>query len=431
MGTVEIAIRSRIRCTNWVKLVTTQLIVDVMNAVARESAEQAGAPIRQLQEAIVSQQSAAVGANPEEPAVILEETQQEPEEESEEAVEEDEDIPELVPQDQGDESDDEAEEDDNEETTGPTVTRSGREVRRPSRFAGVTKVARSRWNKKPASDAIKAELTQMFVDLKALQPVKKESTRGAQVLNSHMFLVEKYLASGEYDKTKGRMVADGRDQDPAMFPNKSSPTVAIPSVFTVLGLMAVMSWLIVVKIEIKGAFLQTPMTGEPIYMCLDPKLTQFAISLFPELKKMVDADGCLYTRMLKAIYGCVHASALWYLEIKKFLEGLGYEASATDQCVFRRRVGERIFLLLLYVDDILALVDQEEAKRIRERLLRRFGEIVFVVGNKQSYLGMEIEVTKQGTILDMSFFVKKYWKGWKSSSLSRREQRIRSWWMSA
>jgi hypothetical protein len=101
---------------------------------------------------------------------------------------------------------------------------------------------------------------------------------------------------------------------------------------------------------------------------LDPKLTQFAISLFPELKKMVDTDACLYTRMLKAIYGCVHASALWYLEIKKFLEGLGYEASATDRCIFRRRVGERLFLLLLYDDDILALVDQEEAERIRGRL---------------------------------------------------------------
>jgi hypothetical protein len=126
---------------------------------------------------------------------------------------------------------------------------------------------------------------------------------------------------------------------------------------------------------------------------------------------MVDVDGCLYTRMLKAICGCVHASALWYLEIKKFLEGLGYEASATDRCVFRRRVGERVFLLFLYVDDILALVDKEEAERIREHLLRRFGEIVFVVGNKQSYLGMEIEVTKQGTILDVSFFVKKLLEG--------------------
>ncbi len=147
----KIATRSKIRRSNWVKLVTTQLIIDAMNAIARGSAEQAGAPIRQLQEAIVSQQSAAEEVSPEDPAEILEETQQEPEEESEEEVDEDDDTPELVPQDQGNESDDEAEEDDNEDTTGPTVTRSGREVRCPSQFAGVTKVARSRWNEKSAS----------------------------------------------------------------------------------------------------------------------------------------------------------------------------------------------------------------------------------------------------------------------------------------
>jgi hypothetical protein len=97
-----------------------------------------------------------------------------------------------------------------------------------------------------------------------------------------------------------------------MFPNKSSPTVVTHSVFTVLGLVTAMKWLIAMNIDIKGAFLQTPMTGAPIYMRLDPKLTKFAINFFPYMTKMVEKDGCLYTRMLKAIYGCVHASTLWF-----------------------------------------------------------------------------------------------------------------------
>ncbi len=185
-----------------------------------------------------------------------------------------------------------------------------------------------------------------------------------------MFVVEKFQANGEYDKMKGRIVADGRDQDPEMFPNKSLPTVAIHSVFMVLGLMVAMKWLIVMKNDIKRAFLQTPMTGEPIYMRLDPKLMKFATNLFPDMEEMVETDGCLYTMMLKAIYGCAHASALWHLEIKKFLENLGYVVSETDGCVFRKRVGERYLILLLYVNDILALVDQEEADKLREQLQR-------------------------------------------------------------
>jgi hypothetical protein len=162
------------------------------------------------------------------------------------------------------------------------TTRSRREVRQPSRFVGVTKVARSRWNERHALDTIKAELQQLFVDLKALCLVKKEPIeKDKKVLNSNMFLVEKHLANGDYDKTKGRFIANGRDQDPELFPNKSSPTVSFQSVFTVLGLVAAINWLVVIKIDIKGAFLQTPMTGEPIYMHLDPKLSKFAIQLFP------------------------------------------------------------------------------------------------------------------------------------------------------
>jgi hypothetical protein len=65
---------------------------------------------------------------------------------------------------------------------------------------------------------------------------------------------------------KARLVADGRDQDAELFPNKSSPTVAIHSVFMVLSLACQISWRVVVKIDIKGAFIQTPMIGPPIYM---------------------------------------------------------------------------------------------------------------------------------------------------------------------
>jgi hypothetical protein len=158
-----------------------------------------------------------------------------------------------------------------------------------------------------------------------------------------MFVVEKYLATGEYEKTKARLVADGRDQDADMYPNKSSPTVAIHSVFTILGMASSKPWRIVIKIDIRSVFVQTPMSGEPVYMKLDPKITKCTVEPCPELKKYVEADGCLYTLLLKALYGCIQASALWYALIRSVLEEFGYEASETDQCVFRKWCGDRIF----------------------------------------------------------------------------------------
>jgi hypothetical protein len=64
-----------------------------------------------------------------------------------------------------------------------------------------------------------------------------------------------------------------------MYLDKSSPTVAIHSVFTVR---------------------------------LDPKVVRYAKEMYPELDEFQWKDDCLYTIMLKAMYGCVQASALWY-----------------------------------------------------------------------------------------------------------------------
>jgi hypothetical protein len=249
-------------------------------------------------------------------------------------------------------------------------------------------------------------LIQLFEELEAIVPIKRQDIpKDATILNSHMFLINKYDADGEFEKVKARLVADGRDQDPAMYPNKSSPTVAIHSVFTVLGMAAEKRWRIVVKIDIKGAFVQTPMTGPPIYMKLDPKVMRYAKELYPELNEYQWRDKCLYTILLKAMYGCVQASALWYALIRHELEKMEYKVSETDKCVFMKQVGNRIYILLLHVDDILGIVDKNEAEQLERMLKRRFGEVQFEIGEELSYLGMKISIRDNGTTVDMSFYV--------------------------
>jgi len=66
-----------------------------------------------------------------------------------------------------------------------------------------------------------------------------------------------------------------------------------------------------VKIDIKGAFVQTPSQGESTYMKMDKTLRDHVINLLPDLKNEVEGDGCLHTLMLKVMYGCIQASALW------------------------------------------------------------------------------------------------------------------------
>ncbi len=147
----------------------------------------------------------------------------------------------------------------------------------------------------------------------ALVPVKKENIpKEATVLKLHMFLVNKYIPNGGFKKVKARLAADGWDQDAAMYPNKSSPTVALHSVFTVLGMAAEKSSRVVAKVDIKRAFVQTPMSGPPIFMRLDPNVVRYAKEMYPEFEEFQWKDASIFTVMLKAMYRCVKASALWY-----------------------------------------------------------------------------------------------------------------------
>jgi len=175
----------------------------------------------------------------------------------------------------------------------------------PSRYAAVTKVARSEWEREAAKLAI-----QLFQELMAFKQMHRNAIPlNAMILKLHLFLVNKYLANGEFDKVKARLVVDGIDENQEMLPNKWSLAIAIHSVFTVLRLVCQKLWLVVAKIDFKGAFMHTPMTGHQIFMKIDPKITKYAQEMCPELNEFVWMDGCLYTILLKVMYGCEQASA--------------------------------------------------------------------------------------------------------------------------
>mmetsp|Transcript_2610 Transcript_2610/g.3985 ORF Transcript_2610/g.3985 Transcript_2610/m.3985 type:complete len:138 (+) Transcript_2610:1049-1462(+) len=129
--------------------------------------------------------------------------------------------------------------------------------------------------------------------------------------NCHMLSVEKTLADGEHHKFKSRLVFDGRDQDAELFPEKSSPTAALHSLMTCLVVVAGRGLKTIGKIDIKGAFIQTEMEGSPMFIQCDKNPTRLIVDVLP--------GGTLYCQLLKALYGCIQASKLWYKKLTKFL----------------------------------------------------------------------------------------------------------------
>jgi hypothetical protein len=65
------------------------------------------------------------------------------------------------------------------------------------------------------------------------------------------------------------------------------------------------------KIDVKGAFIQTEMSGTPVYIKCGGNLKKQILGIYPAFSKYVGPDGLLYCKLKKALYGCVQASKLW------------------------------------------------------------------------------------------------------------------------
>jgi hypothetical protein len=189
----KIDTRTRVCRSNIEKLVTTDRIISTMNALAEEGLED-----QQDQEArhynsggtteinVEESEVEIQGENPEaDPEGTLQETHEENQVEAPEEMSGEADGDDVIP----------------EEADQPRITtRSGREIRLPSRYVAVTKVSQKEWQEEQASIAIKKELSQLFEELVAILPVRKsEIPDDATILNSHMFLVNKYNANGEFE----------------------------------------------------------------------------------------------------------------------------------------------------------------------------------------------------------------------------------------
>jgi hypothetical protein len=260
-----------------------------------------------------------------------------------------------------------------------------------------------------ASDACKAELQQLFVEKKALQPVKwselnKEQRR--KVIRSHMFLKEKY-EDGAFVKVKARLVADGQMQDRTIYPDHSSPTVKTRSVMTCLKLAAMKGWGLT-KIDIAGAYLCADIgERDKVFMLLDKSLSSMCEEWVPEVKQYLREDGKLVVKLDKALYGLIQSTKLWYRELSGFLLKKRFAVCPSDQCVFMKKMNDGKYIVaLLYVDDILLLselgADREWVCQILED---RYGKVTVSESERLPYLGMTIVKTNVGYEVFMKVYI--------------------------
>jgi hypothetical protein len=253
------------------------------------------------------------------------------------------------------------------------------------------KAAVSKWKDK-AVGAVRDELSQM-IDKKVWTAVKKSSIpRSYKIIPSFMFLKEKYLANGELERIKARLVAGGHIQDITPYEDTSSPTADLTSVF-VIYTIAAREKRKVVTVDIKGAYLNAQIK-EKVFMKLSKEMTEIMLTLPDGQEKfgrMVDSnDKCLYVQLDKALYGCVESAQLWFMELKSFMENLGFVANPADECIYNKLNADGSQLTVTtYVDDLtITCVNETHIDSLLDLLKDKYQEITIKRGNEHFYLGM-------------------------------------------
>ena len=251
-----------------------------------------------------------------------------------------------------------------------------------------------------AERVILKELSQM-VDKEVWTPVqlkKLTSTENRGIIRSQMFLKEKYLPTGVFEKLKTRLVAGGNQQDKDLYDDLSSPTVSTCAVMTTFAIAA-HEMRHVSVVDITGAYLNADMnTGIILYMRLDQTMSSMVCKINKTYGEYLDDKGCIVVRLDKALYGCVESAALWYENLSDALSAAGYVKNRYEMCVYNKTNIKGIqCTMAVHVDDlIISSVDKGMIDFLCEHLRIRYGMITRADGPVVNYLGMVFDLTVAG-----------------------------------
>lgn len=244
--------------------------------------------------------------------------------------------------------------------------------------------------REPAVKAIVKELLSLC-DKNAWTPVDTSTLTRQQcrkIIRSSMFIKEKYLADGSFEKLKARLVAGGHMQKREDFGDVSSPVVNATSVH-IIAVIAARERRHVYTVDVGSAFLNSDMSGDNVLMSLDPLLADILCKLDGLYSKFRNKDGTLVVHLTKALYGCIRSSLLWYETLSAFLIECGFVRNAYDPCVLNRSsLDSPQCTVCFHVDDLfITCVDDKVALQLVKQLKGRFGEVSVHSGTTHNYLG--------------------------------------------
>ena len=182
---------------------------------------------------------------------------------------------------------------------------------------------------------------------------------GSNLMNCHFVFDVKRKKSGEVEKFKARLVADGNTQKHGCDFDRVFATVVKSQTIRMALILAVARDYNLTSIDITQAYLQAELK-EDLFMRVPPGVAS------------TDPQGVpLVCKLNRSLYGLKQAGREWAVLFSSFLTSWGMVRSTIDVCLYTYSSGNDILWCLVYVDDAL-ICDNNPA--LRARFVRDLGQ---------------------------------------------------------
>jgi hypothetical protein len=197
--------------------------------------------------------------------------------------------------------------------------------------------------------------------------------------------------NGMVVRNKARLVAQGYTQVEGLDFGETYAPVARLEAFRILLAYACAHNIKLYQIDVKSAFLNGYI-NELVYV-EQP-------SNFEDDKK----PNHVY-KLKKALYGLKQASRAWYERLRDFLLSKRFKMEKVDTTLFTKKIGEDLFVLQIYVDDIIfGLTNQEFCEEFEKMMANEFE--MSMIGDLSCFLGLQIKQMKNDTFVSQGKYIR-------------------------
>jgi hypothetical protein len=216
-----------------------------------------------------------------------------------------------------------------------------------------------------------------------------QTPRGVRLIKSKYVYKLKRDWQGKVTKRKSRLVVQGFLQREGQDFNVTYAPVAKATTFRLMLALTQAYKLHLHQLDVDSAFLYADL-DEEVFMTPPPGME-------------LEEEFCL--KLLKSLYGLKQAPRNWNKNIVEHIKSLGFKQCVLDNCLFVKQSGGNMYLISLYVDDILvAGSNLEEVENIKRQFTKRYE--MKDLGELNYYLGMKITRTQNAIKLDQSGYVR-------------------------